>query len=188
MSWERDRPSLATGPSGPSDPRQRRKIHAAIRRAIKIAEQRGVPAIPIAEAGPYLDGMFDDPFERVNVIAAYDHLADLIVFNPDHSAWADMQLLFHEHPGLYATAHPHHIIRRELGHAAHYRFLGAEGRLALWDADLSAAQRAIARKISIRATWNAKEFVAEVYAGLWGRMKYDGAILALYDLLGGPRP
>jgi hypothetical protein len=137
---EKNRPALAAGPSGPLDPRHARKIHSAIRRAIKIAEQRGVTAIPISEAREYLDGIFDDPFERVNVIAAYDHLADVIVFNPDHSAWGDMPRYFRERPGLYGTRHSNHIARHELGHAAHYRSLVAARRVALWDADLSASQ------------------------------------------------
>jgi hypothetical protein len=115
-------------------------------------------------------------------------LSDLIVFNPDHSAWADMSRFHREHPGLYSTTHRHHIVRHELGHAAHYRALDQEGRRTLWDADLSRSQSVIARKVSIRATQNVKEFVAEVYAGIWAGIPYDEDILLLHDLLRGPRP
>lgn len=61
----RSMPALARGPFGPKDPKLRRKIHVAIRTAIKIAEGRGVPAVPIREAREFLKGMFDDPFEAM---------------------------------------------------------------------------------------------------------------------------
>jgi hypothetical protein len=131
--------------------------------------------------------MFDDPLELAEVVAAYDHLSDVIVFNPDNLAWADMSKFLRKYPGLYGSDHPHHIVRHELGHAAHYRLLDQEGRGTIWDADLSTLERQIARRVSVRATWNAKEFVAEVYAGLWARIAYDEDILLLYDQLRGPR-
>jgi hypothetical protein len=181
-------PALARGPWGPKDPKLRRKIHSAIRTAIKVAEDRGVQAIPIREARGFLEGLFDDPYEQMRVIAAYDHLCDLVVFNPDHTAWADMAAFFRQRPGLYGTEHPHHIVRHELGHAAHYRSLDAEGQRTLWNAELSISQSRIAHKVSIRATLNVKEFVAEVYAGLWNRVQYDEDVLLLNELFRGPRP
>jgi hypothetical protein len=184
----RSSPALARGPFGPKDPKLRRKVYAAIRTAIKIAEDRGVPAIPIREARRFLDAAFDDPFERIQIVAAYDHLDDLIVFNPDHPAWADIVRFHREHPGLYGTDHRHHIVRHELGHAAHYRLLDQEGRRTIWNADLSMSEREIAGKVSIRAAWNVKEFVAEVYAGLWASIPYDEDTLLLYNQFRGPRP
>jgi hypothetical protein len=180
--------ALARAPFGPKDPKLRRKVHSAIRTAIKVAQGRGVPAIPIREAREFLEAMFDDPVERMQIVAAYDHLEDLIVFNPDHSAWADMARFYRDHPGLYGTDHRHHIVRHELGHAAHYRLLDQEGRRTIWNADLSRSERRIARKVSIRAAWNVKEFVAEVYAGLWANIPYDEDTLLLYDQFRGPRP
>jgi len=131
--------------------------------------------------------MFDHPFDRARVIAAYDHLDDLIVFNPDHTSWVDMAQFLRERPGLYGTDHPHHIVRHELGHAAHYRLLDQGGRRTIWDADLSTPERQMARRVSIRATENVKEFVAEVYAGRWARIHYDEDVLLLYDRFRGPR-
>jgi hypothetical protein len=180
--------ALARGPFGPKDPLLRRKVYAAIRRAIKIAEERGVEVIPIREARSFLVGVIDDPFERMEVIAAYDHLSDVIVFNPDHTAWADMGGFLRQFPGLYGTDNELHIVRHELGHAAYYHLLEDEGRRALWDADLSPMERVIARRVSYRATWNVKEFVAEVYAGLWAKREYDEEILRLHDQFRGPRP
>jgi hypothetical protein len=170
------------------DSRQTRKAHAAIRKAIKVAERRGVPAIPIMDARDYLEGMFDDPFERLEVIAAYDHSDDVIVFNPDHPVWADMTRFLRENPGLYGTQHPLHIVRHELGHAAHYRSLDERDRQAVWDADLSSPERDVARKVSYRAAWNVKEFVAEVYACLWARVTFDQDVISIHDLYRGPRP
>ena len=67
--------------------------------------------------------IFDDPRERENVIAAYDHLEDAIVFNADHAAWSDMRgfMKAQREKGFYSTAHPRHLVRHEIGHAAHFR-------------------------------------------------------------------
>lgn len=181
-------PALARGPWGPDDRKLRRKIHAAIRTAIKVAGDRGVPAIPIREARSFLDGLFDDPFERLDIIAVYDHLSDLIAFNPDHTAWADMGRFLRENAGVFSTDNKLHIVRHELGHAAHYRQLDDEERRTLWDADLSSEEKAVARKVSYRAARNVKEFVAEVYAGLWAGIQYDEAIIRLHHQLRGPHP
>jgi hypothetical protein len=188
IARSRSEPVLARGPQGPKDPKLRRKIHTAIRTAIKLAEDRGVQAIPIREARGFLEGLFDDAFERVDVIAAYDHLCDLIVFNPDHTAWADMKRFLRQYPGLYSTDTKLHIVRHELGHAAHYRLLDDTGHRTIWDADLSSLERVVAKKVSHRAAWNVKEFVAEVYAGLWAGIEYDEEILRLHDQFRGPYP
>jgi hypothetical protein len=188
MQRNRLRPALARGPFGPKDPKLRRKVHVAIRAAIKLAADRGVQAIPLREAREFLEGMFDDPFERIGVIAAYDHLSDLIVFNPDHPAWSDTPEFLRNRPGLYGTTHRHHIVRHELGHAAHYRSLSDQQRRTLWDAELTDLERVTARMVSIRATSNVKEFVAEVYAGLWAQIGYAEKVLSLYRLFRGPQP
>jgi hypothetical protein len=180
--------SLASGPVEPTDPKQRRKAYAAIRSAIKLAEDRDVQVIPIRESRKFLNAIFDDPFERAEVIAAYDHLADLIVFNPDHPAWLDMPRFLREYRGFYSTDHLHHIVRHELGHAAHYRSLQEHERRAIWNADLSSSEKEIGRMVSYRATWSAKEFVAEVFAGLWARISYGDDILSLHNRFRGPQP
>ena len=90
---------------------------------------------------------------------------------------------------LYSTAHPQHIVRHELGHAAHYRALTSRERERIWFAEsLRPGEAAITRRVSVRASWNPKEFVAEVFAGLWGGVDYDEEVIALFESYGGPRP
>ena len=42
------------------------------------------------------------------------------------------------------------------------------------------------RAVSARASADASEFVAEVFAGIMDGKKYDSAIMSLYEKLGGP--
>jgi hypothetical protein len=135
--------------------------------------------------------MFQDPRERADVMAAYDHLEDAIVFNAEYPAWSDMPAFMKdwEERGFYSTAHPHHIVRHELGHAVHYRALTPRERERIWFAEnLRPGEEPIARKVSIRARWNPKEFIAEVFAGLWGGVDYDDDVIALFEDCGGQRP
>jgi hypothetical protein len=84
--------------------------------------------VPLREAREHLRAMFDDPLELERVIAAYDDLEDVIVFNPDHEAWGDMESYLRSRPRLFSTLHPHQIVSHEVGHAAHYRLLNPEER------------------------------------------------------------
>ncbi len=127
--------------------------------------------------------MFEDPREWTDVIAAYDHLEDAIVFNADHPAWSDMRSFMKDRKekDFYSTAHPQHIVRHELGHAAHYRALSPTERDRIWFAEnLEPGEVSIARRVSGRAVWNPKEFVAEVFAGLWGGVDYDEEVIGLF--------
>jgi hypothetical protein len=156
-----------------------------------VARNRGVAVVPLKVAREHLKAMFDDPFELADVIMAYDHIDDVIVFNPDHGAWADMASYLHEHQHYYSTRELHHLVRHEIGHAMHFRAISSspEDCHRIWYAEsLDTEQMCIARKVSGRAMWNPKEFVAEVYAGLWAKMIYDVEVLALFDRLGGVRP
>jgi hypothetical protein len=167
---------------------QRRRALAAIRRSARVARSRGVSVVPLREAREHLKAMFDDPWELAEVIAAYDHPDDVIVFNPDHAAWGDMRSYLRARPRLFSTLHPQHIVRHELGHAAHYRLLTPEERTQLWHADLNPQEREIARRVSGRATWNVKEFIAEAHAALWAKIEYDREVMSLFDRFRGPRP
>jgi len=140
------------------------------------------------EAREHLTAMFDDPLEMVRVIAAYDDIDDVIVFNPDHEAWTDMRSYLRARPRFFSTLHPYHIVRHELGHAAHHRSLNPEERLRIWHADLKPEEREIARRVRGRATWNVKGFIAEAHAGLWAKVEFDREILKLFDRYRGPRP
>jgi hypothetical protein len=59
----------------------------------------------------------------------------------------------------------------------------------IWFAeDLNPEEVLIARRVSGRAAWNPKEFVAEVFAGLWGEVDYDDEVIDLFEHYGGQRP
>ena len=70
---------------------RRRRVLAAIRRSARVARSRGVAVVPPREVREHLAAMFDDPLELDRVIAAYEEIDDVIVFNPDHEAWGDME-------------------------------------------------------------------------------------------------
>jgi hypothetical protein len=174
-----------------ADREKGRRVHAAIRKAARVARNRGVRVVPLKEAREHLQAMFDDPFELAQVIVAYDHLDDVIVFNPDHEAWGDIVRFMRLHERYYSTQDPQHLVRHELGHAMHYRALSSspEDRDRIWYLEgLKIDQTRIAKKVSGRATWNSKEFVAEVYAGLWAKMPYDDEVLTLFRDFGGVTP
>ena len=145
--------------------------------------------MPIKEARQHLEFLFEDARERAMVIASYDHLDDVIAFNPNHTAWADMPGFMRGQKDFYATTHPQHIVRHELGHAAHYRLMSLPERGRNWCAEsLETDQVLVAKRVSGRATWSPKEFVAEVYAGLWGRVDYDDEVIVLFEHYRGARP
>ena len=102
-----------------------------------------------------------------------------------------MVLFLHERQSYYSTRHPQHFVRHELGHAMHHRAISSseEPRDAIWYVEsLDSGQRLLASKVSGRAMWNPKEFVAEVYAGLWARLVYDDDVIALFNDFGGVPP
>jgi hypothetical protein len=146
---------------GDGDPEKRRRVHAAIRKAGRVARSRGVPVVPLKEAREHLQAMFDDPWELARVIVAYDHIDDVIVFNPDHDAWSDMASYLRERRDFFSTHHPQHIVRHEIGHAVHYHSLSfsLEERDRIWYAEsLEPEQKRIAVKVGSWATWNPKRY------------------------------
>jgi hypothetical protein len=143
------------------------------------------------EAREHLTLMFEDPRERAIVIAAYDHLEDSVVFNAENPAWAVMRGFMKERKekGVYSTAHPQHVVRHEFGHAAHFRSLSSNQRERVWFAEgLKPDELSIARRVSRRAAWNPKEFVAEVFAALWAGFDYDDEVIGLFAHYGGQEP
>jgi hypothetical protein len=147
--------------------------------------------VPLKEAREHLAIMFEDHAERADVVAAYDHLEDAIVFNSEHVAWPDMRGFMRraKERGFYSTTHPQHIVRHELGHAAHYRALSSPVRERIWYAEnLAPNEIPVAGRVSAWATWSPKEFVAEVFAGLWAGVDYDDGVLGLFEQYGGQRP
>ena len=147
--------------------------------------------VPLKQARDHLKTMFDDALELAGVIAAYDHIDDSIVFNPDHEAWEDMVRFLHERQRYYSSQHPQHLVRHELGHAMHYRAILSSGQVrdAIWYVEnLDSEQMPLAQRVSGRAMWNPKEFVAEVYAGLWAKVVYDDDVMAFFNDFGGVLP
>jgi hypothetical protein len=163
-------------------------IKTEIGRAAKVAADLGVASVPLGESRAHLEAMCDDPFERMNVIAAYDTDEDLIVFNPDHDAWNDPKAFLAANPGFYSTLSRDHLVRHEVGHAKHYRSLGEEQRKTLWLAELTSEQQIIATKVSRRAAHSVREFVADVYAGLLEGLEFSSDVMALYASFQGPVP
>jgi hypothetical protein len=129
--------------------------------------------------------------EGASVVAAYDHLEDAIIFNANNPAWVDMHgwMKVQQRSVFFSTAHPQPIVRHELGHAAHYRALPSQERERTWFTEsLRPEEEPIALRVSIRATWSPKEFVAEVFAGLWGGIDYDDDVIGLFEQYRGQRP
>ncbi len=150
-----------------------------------------MPVVPLNDTREHLAILFEDPRERADVVAAYDHLEDAIDFNADNPAWSDMRgwMKGQQRIVFYSTAHPQHIVRHELGHAMHYRALSPRDRERIWFAEgLRPEEEPIALRVSIRATWNPKELVAEIFAGLWGGVDYDDEVLDLFERYGGQGP
>jgi hypothetical protein len=80
-------------------------------------------------------------------------------------------------------------VRHELGHAAHYRALSSKERERVWFAeDLQPDELPIARRVSGRAAWSPKEFVAEVFAALWAGIDYDEEVIGLFEHYGRQKP
>jgi hypothetical protein len=141
------------------------------------------------EAREHLEILFEDPRERAVVVAAYDRLEDAIVFNADNPVWADIRGFMGQQKDFYSTAHPQHIVRHELGHAAHCHSLSSKEGERIWFAESrKPGEESIARRVSVRAAWNPEVFVAEVFAGLWGGIDYDGEVIGLFERYQGQRP
>jgi hypothetical protein len=162
-----------------------------MRRSARVARSRGVPVVPLKETREHLLAVFDDPLERSRVIMVYDHIDDVIVFNPDHEAWDDMASYLQKREQFFSTSHPQHLVRHEIGHAVHYRSLSASPaeRDRIWFAEnLEPGHLRLGQRVSGRAMWNPKEFVAEVFAGLWATISYDEEVIALFDQFKGVKP
>ena len=91
-------------------------------------------------------------------------------------------------PGWLSSDNRYHTIWHELGHAEHARAIAAAGRQ--WDT-INNYQFSAALLPEIRATVSrygassAKEFVAEVYAGLMSGKRYSDTVMRIYASLDG---
>lgn len=121
--------------------------------------------------------------EDSNDLAFYDSLTNSIVFNGRYSRERFIEETKNAYSiGYYSTDNNYHIIFHEIGHWFH----GVKNRESYEKFQNMKLSFNFARKeVSTRATVNALEFIAEVFAGLMDGKKYSKTIMYIYKLLGG---
>ena len=90
--------------------------------------------------------------------------------------------------GELCTPDPRHVLRHEIGHLAHAAGAGG-GYLdqhQFRGSFSGAAVEAISGKVSRRALCSPVEFVAEVFAGVWGGRAFDDEVMRWYCAYRGP--
>jgi hypothetical protein len=161
----------------------------AARRAARIAAKHGVTVAPLTESDQLLWHKFDGNVGLIRqIIAYYDEHDDELVINWSHEAWASMRRYIQDprRKGHFSSRSPHHIIRHEIGHALHFRSLTETQRAEIWYKELTLDEQPIASAVSFYARTGRTEFVAEVYAALWGRRRVAREVMDLYRKLNGP--
>lgn len=112
-----------------------------------------------------------------------------LLLNPDDDYWAYPKMIadYQHQIGRWSTRHKFHALIHEAGHLAHFH---ASPTLydSLLGQSLTAAESALAAKISRYAMENPREFVAETFAVLATGGKVDPDVLSLYLSLGGRQP
>jgi hypothetical protein len=159
------------------------------KRARKIAAKHGLAVASEGASEQLISAKFDgDPFQITNAIANYDAENDELVINSTHPAWADMKTYIQspKRKGFFSTRSPDHIVRHEIGHALHYRGMTEAERAEIWYQELTPEEQSAAARVSKYAKFGRIEFVAEVYAGLWGRRTFGPEVMAIYEKLKGP--
>ncbi len=158
-----------------------------MKRGRKIAVKHGLAVAAEVESEQLIAAKFDgDPFQINNTIAYYDEDDDELVINSSHPAGEDMKRFINDHKGFFSTSSPDHIVRHDIGHALHYRGLTDAERSDIWYKELNDEERRIASQVSQYSRAGKIEFVAEVFAGLWGRRKFAPEVIDLYKKLKGP--
>lgn len=129
--------------------------------------------------------------EAKTIPAAFVHskAASFIALNQNHPYWADPKSWMAKQRaiGQFSTDAENHPILHEVGHAMHLRNVGREQYRKL-DAIIFTADEksAIAKEVSRYAATNARELVAEVYAGHVTGKTYSPQLTSLYKAMGGP--
>ena len=121
--------------------------------------------------------------EDSDALAFYDSLTDSVVFNGRYSKKQLMRKTKEAYEnGFYSTDNEYHLLYHEIGHWFH----GVKNREAFEKLRNTKLSFNFAEKeVSQRATKNALEFIAEVFAGLMCGKKYNELIMELYKTLGG---
>ncbi len=154
-----------------------------------MAVKNGLAVAPRDQWDQLLWAKFNGNIFEINeTIAYYDEDDDELVINASHFAWTDMlnYISSPERRGHFSTRSVDHIVRHEIGHALHYRGMTEVNHAEIWYKDLTSDEEVIAKEVSRYATTGRIEFVAEVYAGLWGRRRFRSEIRDLYRDLKGP--
>ena len=176
----------------PQPPAASPHLTQVIAQVLSDAHQRGYPpprAVRI-DAGAFSQYGRRSP----HVAAQADYYNEEIYVNPESWHFKKRKSIrkyarrFHA-KGYTSTDDPAHVLRHELAHLLHARAAGVgflDDHQAWPRAD--AAARAIAARVSHRATQSPSEFVAEVFAGMWGGRDFDadGEVMAWYHRYRGP--
>jgi hypothetical protein len=120
-------------------------------------------------------------------VANRDPNRALLMINPQATAWRNPKLIQENYTaGRWASDHPLAVIHHEMGHFLHMHNYGYSKYSLLRTVDLTKKEREmIAQEVSLYATANVLEFVAEVYAGMMAGRKFSSEIMALYKRFGG---
>lgn len=88
--------------------------------------------------------------------------------------------------GVSSTRNKDHTVMHELGHYLHYQKVPAT--LMSGKSWKAADKNIVRREVSLNATKDGREFVAEVFAGLMSGKTYSSYIMDIYTKLKGPMP
>lgn len=121
--------------------------------------------------------------ENSNDLAFYDSLTSSVVFNGRYSKEQIIDITKRAYDErYYSTDNECHVLYHEIGHWYH----GVKNREIYEKLQNSNLSFNFADKyVSIRASKNAFEFVAEVFAGLVDGRKYNELVMEIYKTLGG---
>lgn len=85
----------------------------------------------------------------------------------------------------HSSGHRFHIVRHEMGHFLHNKKIENDLYADIKDRRVTKAHIEIMSRVSLYATSDYLEFVAELHAGLMDKKTYDSEIINLYIELGG---
>jgi hypothetical protein len=142
----------------------------------------------VAEGNAQL-GKFMTAEQLARTTAAYHSRSKAIFINEQHEYWEKPHgiMWLNRQAGFLSSDQVEHFIDHELAHAFHDRDVPQTYMRLQLTGMLNDEQKAqIKREVSAYASTNPLEFVAEVYAGIKGGVKYDRWVLDLYSYFGGP--
>lgn len=170
----------------------RAHIEQIVRQVLADAEARGYPLPSAVRIDTDLFACYGRRAPRIPAQA--DPYAGEIYINPESFQFRSRKALrkyarrFHL-KGYISTGDPAHVLRHELAHLLHADEAGIEFLEAHvdWPARDEGARHAAAT-VSLRAAEGPGEFVAEVFAGIWGLREFtrDAEVMRWYRRYRGP--